>query len=177
MKILAFAATNNLNSINKKLSTYATQILKENDESIEVEILDLNEFEMPLYRPDREEKNGIPKQAHGFYQKITGADKIIISFAEYNGVYTAAYTNIFDWVSRINMKVYQEKPVFLMATSPGGRGGANVLKIASESAPFFGMNLKGSFSLPSFHENFDVENNKIKNIDYNNNLKKLLLDL
>jgi NAD(P)H-dependent FMN reductase len=177
MKILAFAATNNLESINKKLIIYAAQILMENDQSIEFEILDLNDYEMIIYRPDREKEYGIPKQAQDFYQKITDADKVIISFAEYNGSYTAAYKNVFDWVSRINMKVYQDKPVFLMATSPGGRGGANVLRVASESAPFFGMNLKGRFSLPSFYENFDQKNDKIKNIDLDNNLKELLLEL
>ena len=43
----------------------------------------------------------------------------------------------------------------MLATSPGGRGGANVLELATKTAPFFGADLRGSFSLPSFNDHFE----------------------
>ncbi len=164
MKILAFAASNSFESINKRLVNYTCDLLsKKFKNDLEIEVLDLNDFEMPIYRPDREKDNGIPEPAKLFYKKIGEADALLISFAEHNSSYTTAYKNLFDWTSRIQAKVYQNKPVFLMATSPGKRGGASVLKTASDVAPFYGMDVKGTFSLPSFHENFDSSTNEIKN--------------
>ena len=100
MKVLAFAATNHVQSINKQLVKYASTLI-----DAEVEILDLNDFDMPIYSQDREQDSGIPEQAQRFFDKIGQADAVVISFAEHNGSYTAAYKNLFDWTSRINMKV------------------------------------------------------------------------
>lgn len=44
-----------------------------------------------------------------------------------------------------------------MATSPGGRGGATVLKAAQAYFPFLGAKITDTFSLPSFYENFNNE--------------------
>lgn len=178
MKILAFAASNNLNSINKKLVTFACDLLKDQHNSdLETEILDLNDYEMTIYRPDREQENGVPEQAQNFYKKISDADALIISFAEYNGSYTAAYKNIFDWTSRINQKIYQNKPTLLMATSPGKRGGMGVLKAAIEAAPHFGMNIKGTFSLPQFSKKFDLSANQIVDLDLKKQLTSAIVEL
>ncbi|MFT6400528.1 MAG: NAD(P)H-dependent FMN reductase, partial [Bradymonadia bacterium] len=67
------------------------------------------------------------------------------------------FKSLYDWCSRIDSKVWQGKPMVLLATSPGGRGGAGVLKAASDSAPFFGGDLKATLAVPKFHENFDAE--------------------
>ena len=63
-----------------------------------------------------------------------------------------------DWVSRIpERKIFGEKPMFLMATSPGKRGGASVLEIASKRFPFDGAQVLDTFSLPFFYEFFEAE--------------------
>ena len=49
------------------------------------------------------------------------------------------------------------KPMFLLSTSPGGRGGQSVLGIASNSFKFMNTNTIASFSLPSFNQNFSEE--------------------
>lgn len=59
-----------------------------------------------------------------------------------------------------------------MATSPGARGGKSVLEIAEMNLPRYGADVKAIFSLPSFNENFDVENNKISNEQLDLELKK-----
>ena len=128
-----------------------------------IESIDLIDYELPLFRQDRETDDGIPEQAQDFFARIGAADAIIVSFAEHNGFYTAVYKNLFDWASRIDQKVYQGKPMVLMATSPGGSGAANVLKTAVESAPYFGMDVKGSVSVPKFQENFDPETGELIN--------------
>ena len=167
-KILAFGASNSLNSINKKLATYAANQF----ENVQIEILDLNDFEMSIYSIDKEKNFGIPEQAKNFTDKIGSADLLIISFAEHNGAYTSAFKNIFDWASRVVNKTFQEKPTLLMSTATGPRGGATVLEIAKNRFPFQGANVQGSFILPNFNENFDSE----KGIT-NEDLKKQLLDI
>ncbi len=170
-KILAYAASNSSKSINKQLVSYAARALKEKHiKDADVEILDLNDYVMPIYSSDREEANGIPDLAHAFFNKIGDADILLISLAEHNGSYSAAYKNLFDWASRINAKVYQNKPSVLLATSPGGGGASNVLAAAKASAPHFNMDLKAELSVPSFYANFDVEKGKLKN----NNIQEQL---
>jgi len=169
-KILAFGASNSSDSINKQLASYASKQFKNTN----VELLDLNDFEMLIYSKDREKTNGIPQLAHDFFQKISETDLVLISFAENNGAYTTAFKNILDWMSRINGKTFQEKPMLLLATSPGARGGSSVLDIAVKRMPFQGGVVKGSFSLPSFNENFDIEKGVISNEELNNQLLDII---
>jgi chromate reductase, NAD(P)H dehydrogenase (quinone) len=157
MKLLTFAASSNSKSINKLLASYAASLV----ENADVEILDINDYEMPLFSQDKEALLGQPDAAKKFYKKIGEADAIIISFAEHNGSYTAAYKNLFDWTSRINQKLFQNKPMVLLSTSPGPVGAATVLNAAVTSAPYFDGDVKASVSVPSFFENFDIEAQKI----------------
>ena len=168
-KIIAFGASSSKQSINKQLATYTANQFQ----NASVEILDLNDYEMPVFSVDKEKENGIHPLAQEFYDKLGSADLIIISFAEHNGNYSAAFKNIFDWTSRVNMNVFQDKPMFLLATSPGARGGSSVLEIASKRFPFQGGIVKGSFSLPSFYENFDVINGII-HPEYKNQLLEIV---
>ena len=157
MKLLAFAATSSSKSINKLLVSHAANLVPNAD----VNLIDLNDYEMPIYSQDKEEALGQPEPAQRFFNQIKEADAIIVSFAEHNGSYTAAYKNIFDWASRIDMKVFQDKPVIYLATSPGPGGAASVLAAATNSAPYFGADVKASMSIPSFYDNFDMETKTI----------------
>jgi chromate reductase len=170
MKIIAFGGSNSKTSINKKLATYAASLF----ENADVEVLDLNDFAMPLFSVDLEAEVGQLQQAQNFLSKISEADILVISMAENNGNYSAAFKNVFDWASRINGKVFQEKPMLLMATSPGRRGGASVLEIALKLFPRYGGNIRASFSLPSFNENFDVEKGAISEENFNTQLKEIV---
>jgi chromate reductase, NAD(P)H dehydrogenase (quinone) len=167
MKIIAFGASNSTTSINKKLATYTANLF----ENSGIEILDLNDYEMPIYSIEREKSNGIHPLAVDFYGKIEAADLIIISFAEYNGTYTAAFKNIFDWISRVNPRTFHNKKMILLATSPGARGGQTVLENAVNRFPRHGADIVGSFHFPSFHQNF--QDNQVINLAIKNELENL----
>jgi len=149
-RVIALAGSNSSTSINKQLVTYAASLL----EGIEVELLDLNDFEMPIYSSDRENANGQPKLAKDLIEIIRNSDGILISLAEYNGAYSGAFKNVFDWISRVEQKTFLGKPMLLMAASPGGRGGASVLAMAEDRFPRHDAQLTGIFSMPSFYNNF-----------------------
>lgn len=170
MKIIAFGGSPSKNSINKKLATYAANLF----ENAEVEVLDLNDFQMPLFSVDIEVEIGQHELAKAFLAKIASADLLVVSLAENNGNYSAAFKNVFDWCSRINVKVFQGKPMLLMATSPGARGGSSVLEIATKALPRYGADIKATFSLPSFDANFDVENGKISNPELDKQLREIV---
>ncbi|WP_067216600.1 NADPH-dependent FMN reductase [Marinomonas gallaica] len=173
MKVLAFAATNHKASINKQLVTYAANVLAEN-KGADVEVLDLNDYELPIYSIERQTENGMHPLAQQFFDKIGAADVVLISFAEHNGSYSAVYKNLFDWTSRIDMKVYQNKPTVLLSTSPGPGGANSVLSAAVGSAEFFAMDLKGSLSVPSFNDNFDTDKGVLTNAELTATLKDIL---
>lgn len=178
MKTLAFAASNSSKSINAKLIGHAANVLR--DEILpgsEVQVVDLNDYEMPIYSTDREAASGIPAQAKELYDAIGSADALLISYAEHNGHYSAAYKNIFDWMSRIDKKVYQGKPMVIMAASPGPGGGASVLKAANDSAPFFGADVRSTLSVNTFGERFNAETHSISDPDLAKDLRQSLAAL
>jgi len=158
MKILAFAGSTSSTSRNRELVKYVLKSFKDD----EINLIDLNDYEMPIFSVDREKK-GYPEEAKKFLKNIEECDAIICSLAEHNKIYSAAFKNIYDWASRIEVKVWQGKPMFLMATSPGGFGGGNVLEHAKKFFPGFGADIKETFSLQKFDENFDLEKGEISN--------------
>lgn len=152
-KIITLAGSNSKESINKRLANYAANKI----ENTEVVSLDLNDFDLPLYGIDLENESGIPADAQRLFDAVRSADGLVISLAEHNGSYAAAFKNALDWMSRIDGKIWNQKPMLLMATSPGGRGGQTVLAGAVGSFPHFGGNIIADFSLPSFFDNFTEE--------------------
>ncbi len=178
MRLLAFAASNSSKSINAKLVRHAAERFKsEIAPEAQIDVLDINDFEMPLYSADREAESGVPQLARDFLARIAGADALLISLAEHNGHYSAAYKNLFDWTSRLGKEVYQGKPTVILAASPGPGGAASVLGAAKVSAPFFGADLKGTLSVANFNDVFDAQKGALSDADLSETLGKLLADL
>ncbi|MEH0155893.1 NAD(P)H-dependent oxidoreductase [Limibacter armeniacum] len=149
-KIVAFAGSNSSKSINRELVKYTLSYFSEFD----INLLDLNDFEMPIYSMDREQQHGIPEKANLFRKQMEEANAIICSMAEHNRSYTVAFKNIFDWSSRVDLDIFKNKPMLLMSTSPGGFGGGNVMNAAKAFFPKCGAEVIETFSLPSFYKTF-----------------------
>jgi chromate reductase len=163
-KIVAMGGSNSKRSINKTLAGYAANHVL-NSETV---IADLNDYNLPIYGTDYEAEYGIPENAKKLNSLLASADGLVLSLAEHNGSYSAAFKNAYDWMSRIDQKVWKNKPMLLMATSGGARGGASVLEAARKGFPYLGANIVADFSLPSFHENYSEEG--IRDNELNNQL-------
>jgi NAD(P)H-dependent FMN reductase len=151
MNILAIPGSNSSTSINRQLLEYvSSEFLSEHV----VEMVDINDYEVPLFGPDYKNEHGIPDRIKDFYNKIKGADAIVVSLAEYNGSYTTAMKNIIDWMSILEKEFWQHKPMLLLSTSPGARGGQNVLDAASMYFPRLGADIVHAMPVPSFNDNF-----------------------
>jgi chromate reductase len=152
-KVLAFAGSTSATSINKKLATFAAENLKNSS----FDVIDLRDFNVPIYSVD-EEKNGFPEDVKKLTSLLDNYDGFILSLAEHNGSYAAAFKNIFDWTSRIQANVFRDKPLLLMATSPGKMGGQFVLAAGEQKFSRMGAKELLTFSLPSFNDNFKADN-------------------
>tara|TARA_R110001606_G_scaffold183237_1_gene329826 strand:- start:35 stop:631 length:597 start_codon:yes stop_codon:yes gene_type:complete len=164
-KVLAFAGSTSSTSINKQLATFAA----ENLENTSFDVIDLRDFKMPFYSVD-EEKNGFPEDAKRFSALFDEYDGFILSLAEHNSSYAAAFKNTYDWASRVNGNVFRDKPLLLMATSPGARGGISVLDAGIARFSRMGAKELVSFSLPNFYDNF--KDGKLINEDFSSTLKE-----
>ncbi len=167
-KIITLGGSTSKNSINKKLAEYAGSLMG----NFKLINIDLNDYTMPLYSIDIENENGFTSSTHDLNQIFEQADAFIISLAEHNGAYSAAFKNTFDWLSRIEGKVWRDKPMLLLSSSPGSRGGQSVLDIALTRFPYMGANIVGSMTFPSFFENF--KEGEIVNPDLKSDLLKLV---
>ncbi len=173
MKVLAFAASDSSQSINKK---FLSHVLTKFDQHDTV-LLDLNDYELPLYSINREKISGIPDAVVQFSNKLNESDLILVSFAEHNGSYTAVFKNLFDWLSRHKLKMFESKKMLLLSTAPGPRGGRGVMDAALSRFPIHGAEILGHFCLPKFQENFDSEKGIINdelNREFNAVLKSIL---
>lgn len=168
-QIIAFAGSTSKASINKQLVTYTASLV----DNAQATVLDLNDFSLPLFSVDLQKEQGIPDNALKFLDYIKNSDGIVVSLAEHNGAYSAAFKNIFDWMSRAEQKLFMDKPMLLMATSTGARGGASVLEIAKDRFPRHSAQVVATFSLPLFNDNFS--DGKVSNDDLNSDLKSAVL--
>jgi chromate reductase, NAD(P)H dehydrogenase (quinone) len=159
MKVIAFGASTSSTSINRALASYAASQISGAD----VTVLDINRYSVPMFSEDLEKEIGHAEGAAQFISDLAQADAFVISFAEHNGHYPAAYKNLFDWATRIDRELFKHKPAVYLATSPGPGGASSVLAAASGSAGYFGGNVKATVSVPSFYDNFDLATGKITN--------------
>lgn len=169
MKIVAFSTSSSRESINKKLAAYTGSLF----DGAELEVLDLNDYEIPLFSVDREAEIGQPALARQFLAKIASADLLIVATAEHNGNFPAAWKNLFDWCTRIEKQIFQGTPMILLSTSPGGRGGATVMELALNSFPRFGTDIKAHLSIPNFNDHYDKDRGELRG-EYKNRLLEII---
>ncbi len=165
--IITIGGSNSKNSINKVLAEYAGDLIN----NIELVKIDLNDFELPMFSIDLENEQGFSKDLIRLNELFENADGFIVSLAEHNGSYSVAFKNAYDWLSRMEGKVWRDKPMLLLTAAPGARGGKTMLDIALDRFPYMGANIVGSLSFPFFNENF--KGNEIVNLE----LKSELLNL
>lgn len=93
MKIIAFGASTSSTSINKALATFTANLV----DGAQVQVLNINDYSVPMFSEDLEKEIGQAEGAQAFLRDLAQADAFVISFAEHNGHYPAAYKNLFDW--------------------------------------------------------------------------------
>ncbi len=126
-KILAFAGSSRKNSFNKKLLAIAASGAEKAGATVTV--IDLADFQMPIFNQDLESEQGMPEKAHEFKKLLIEHHGFLIASPEYNSAFSPLLKNVIDWASRAESKdepplvAYKGKVAAIMATSPGALGG------------------------------------------------------
>ena len=126
IKILAFTGSGRKDSYNKKVLKVAAQGATE--AGAEVTIIDLADFDMPIFNEDLESKEGMHPGGQKFKELLIKHDGFLISSPEYNSSYSALLKNSIDWASRqvageVPMQAYKGQVAGIMGASPGALGG------------------------------------------------------
>ena len=151
--VLAISASNSAESINRQLLTVAVKKIT----ASAVNTVDIRDYPMPMYSSDLEGESGFPDTAKQLHDLFSQVDAFVISTPEHNGSMPAVFKNMIDWLSRMvsaESTLFSGKPVLLISTSPGPRGGATNLQTLTQIMPYWGGDIRGSYSLGSFYENF-----------------------
>jgi NAD(P)H-dependent FMN reductase len=163
IKIVAFAGSGRRDSINKKVVAVAAKGAEE--AGAEVTIVNLEDFDMPMFNEDLEAEIGSHPGAQRFKELLIACDGILISSPEYNSSYSALFKNAIDWASRKvgdekTLAAFQGKVAGIMAASPGALGGMRVLVTLRMLMENIGtMVLPMQKSVPKALEKFDENGN------------------
>ncbi len=113
--------------MNKKLAHCAALMAEE--AGAETTVIDLKDFEMPLYDGDLESAQGLPENAKRLKQIFVEHDSFFIASPEYNSSLSPLLKNTLDWISRshqeneTSLSAYAGKVAAIGAISAGALGG------------------------------------------------------
>jgi NAD(P)H-dependent FMN reductase len=169
MNILAFSGSNSSTSINQSL-------IRCTAEKIGGNVINLRDYEFPMYSEDLEREKGIPADIYAIMEKMQSADAVIISTPEHNANLPAFFKNVLDWLSRTKVKFLAGKKVLIMSTSNGQGGAAKAAGLMDRPVRYAGGEIFETFSLPGFKDHFDQEKDVFKKEEWNAKLDKILED-
>ncbi len=163
-KILAFSGSARAASLNKRFIAVGARAVEAAGGA--VTLVDLADFEAPLYNGDLEDGQGRPENMNRFRELMLAHDGFLISTPEYNGFFPALIKNTFDWCTRATpedengMAATMDKPVGLMAAAPGGLGGVRVIPRLRDCLAEYGCRAVSGFAtLPFAGDAFDDDGN------------------
>jgi chromate reductase, NAD(P)H dehydrogenase (quinone) len=162
-KILAFAGSMRRDSLNKK--TVLIAVAGARKAGADVTVIDLKDFDVPLYDGDDEAADGLPENAEHLQDLMLEADGFLIASPEYNSGISGTLKTFIDWTSRPRGELkagacYAGKYASIMSASPGGLGGIRALPNVRTILASMGVNvLAEDFALAKAHEAFDEDGN------------------
>ncbi len=126
-KLLMFAGSARNASTNKQLAALAARTAQE--AGVDVTLIDLKDFGMPIYDGDLEGETGLPENAKRPKQLFVEHDGLFFASPEYNSSFSPLLKNALDWISRPHTEdepplwAYNGKVAALGSIAPGALGG------------------------------------------------------
>jgi chromate reductase len=120
-KIVIVAGSVRSGSLNVALARRVAEAAR--DQHFSVGLIDLADYEMPIYNGDYELMHGQPDGAVRLHDVVVTADVLLIASPEFNGGPTPILKNALDWISRVSMRPLSGRRIGLMSASPGGGSG------------------------------------------------------
>jgi NAD(P)H-dependent FMN reductase len=156
LRILAFSGSARIESLNRKFLSFAIQAVR--DAGCEVTLADLNEYSLPLYHGDVEDKGGVPENALKLIALITAHRGLLVASPEYNSMITPLLKNTIDWCTRGDDNPFEGKVAAVISASPGPLGGVRSLVMAQQLFLKLGCDVvPGQCYLTNASKAFDAE--------------------
>jgi NAD(P)H-dependent FMN reductase len=172
MKICVFAGSLRRGSLNKTFAREAARLLAARGH--EADFVDLQPLAIPVYDGDAEAAGGVPAGAAELSRRLAAADALVVSTPEYNGSIPGVLKNAIDWLSRIKPVALFDKPLLLLAASPGALGGVRSLWHTRVPFEVLGAHVfPDMLGLPRAHEAFD-DSGRLKDAAFAQRLQDLL---
>ena len=155
-KVLAFAGSARSGSVNKRLAAAAAE--RTRARGVEVTLIDLRDFEMPLYDEDWEQEHGAPEATGRLYDLMLEHQGLLLACPEYNSSITPLLKNTIDWLSRGRegdppLSAFRGKTAGLLAASPGALGGLRGLVTVRSILGNIGVHvIPTQVAVPKAHE-------------------------
>lgn len=153
MKLVAIAGSIGEQSYNRMLLQY---IAKHFENLVDIELLNIDD--VPVFNEDEDLSDNIEIQK--IYQKVYGADGVILATPEHNHTVTAAIKNVIEWLS-FKLHPFDGKPVWIVGASYFNQGSSRAqlhLKQILEAPGVNAIVMPGNeFLLRNAKEAFDVE--------------------
>ncbi|HCW05883.1 MAG TPA: FMN reductase [Cytophagales bacterium] len=138
-----------------RVALYFKKFIEENNLGT-AEILDLNEYQFPVFNERLKFQSNPSTQVLDFASKIKTADGIIIITPEYNGGYPAAIKNVVDLL----YDEWFKKPIAISTVSDGVFGGTQVITSLQFSLwKIRAWTVPAMFPVPKVEESFDADGN------------------
>jgi len=153
--IAILSASVRIHRRSQRVALYFKTYIEENKLAT-VEILDLNEYQFPVFNERLKYQPNPAPSVVEFAAKIKSAEGVIIVTPEYNGGYPAALKNVTDLL----YDEWRRKPIAIATVSDGSFGGTQVItslqftlwKIRAWTVP-------AMFPVPKVGDNFDENGN------------------
>ena len=131
LKILVIPGSLRTGSFNARLAAVVVKELALLD--IEVTLISLADYPLPIYDGDLEAKSGVPANAVNLKRMIGAHHGVFIVSPEYNSSVPPLLKNAIDWTTRVRDRgetfgqVFRERAFAIGAASDGKFGGLRVL--------------------------------------------------
>lgn len=113
-------------SMNRKLVAAMAHVFR--DAGAEAQIIDLNDYAMPLYNGDYEDANGVPETAKKLIADLSACDGVFIATPEYNGCMPPLLKNTIDWTTRVGLGQFSGPVYGIGSATPGPLSGIMALR-------------------------------------------------
>ena len=161
LRILAIAGSARRDSLNRKLQHVACAALMQ--AGAKVTEVNLDDFPMPVYHGDLEDREGLPLHARRLRSLMMEHQALLIVSPENNASIPAVLKNALDWMSRPDggqngLVPYQNKVALLMSATPGALGGLRGLQHLRQVLQALSvLVLSEQLGVPRAHEKFDAD--------------------
>lgn len=113
-------------STNRKLVAAMAHVFTAAD--AKTQIIDLSNFDMPIYNGDYEADIGVPEAAKKLITDLSACDGVFIATPEYNGSLPALLKNSIDWTTRVGMEQFSGPVYGIGSATPGALSGIMALR-------------------------------------------------